>query len=529
MPVNSEKISARNIVDAMPEAFVSSAQISKVVHRRIASGQLRKLASRLYTSNLEDSAEVVVRRNLWSIVAGYFPGAVVADRTALEFAPASDGSVCLVAAKGTDVELPGIVLRVRRGAPPQEDDQPFMGQALHLSSPARTYLDNLCPSRARAGRVARTLSRPDLETHLERLMVGAGIEGLNRVRDDARRIAPALDRIKQQKALDRIIGALAGTREADLSAPTAQARARGRPYDSDRVALFEDLAAAVQQYPEPSRPAKPRDGTGHATLAFFEAYFSNYIEGTEFTVEEAEDIVFKGHVPQERPADAHDIVGVWRLVSDPTEMRRVPSTAVEQMDILRRRHVTMMQGRQDVSPGQFKRRANRAGSTMFVAPEAVRGTLERGFAIYLDLPSAFNRAVFMHGLVTEVHPFADGNGRLARIMMNAELVAANEERIVIPTVYRGNYIAALRALSAGHSAEPAVRMLAYAQCFTDAVDWAGFHETVEQLRTCHAFEEETSAEEKGVRLQLPADAEALPIVVQDTIPAAQNPSNDMWS
>ena len=490
----------------MPEAFVSNARISKEVHRRVASGQLRKLASRLYTSNLEDPAEAVVRRNLWSIAAGYFPGAVVADRTALELAPAGDGSVCLVTAQGTDIELPGIVLRVRRGAPPQEDDRPFMGQALHLSSPARAYLDNLCPSRARGGRVARTLRRPKLETRLEQMMAVAGVEGLNRLRDDARRLAPALSRAGQQEILDRIIGALAGTREADLSAPAARARARGRPYDSGRLALFEDLAAALQRSSEPSRPPRPRDGTGHATLAFFEAYFSNYIEGTEFTVEEAEDIVFRGHVPQDRPADAHDILGVWRLVSDPAEMRRVPTTAAELVDLLRRRHAIVMQGRPDVSPGQFKSRANRAGPTVFVAPEAVLGTLERGFAIYRDLPPAFHRAVFMHGLVAEVHPFADGNGRLARIMMNAELVSSNEERIVIPTVYRGNYVAALRALSAGHSAEPAARMLAYAQRFTYAVNWAGLGETAEQLRTCHAFDEETSAEDKGVRLRLPAGA-----------------------
>ena len=500
MAANSEKIPPRRIVDAMPEAFVSNARISREVHRRVASGQLRKLASRLYTSNLADPAEAVVRRNLWSIVAGYFPGAVVADRTALELAPASDGSVCLVTAKGKDIELPGIVLRVRRGAPAQEDDRPFMGQALHLSSPARTYLDNLRPSRARGGRVARTLPRSELETRLERLMAQAGIEGLNRVRDDARRLAPALNRAAQQETLDRIIGALAGSRQADLSAPAARARGRGRPYDSDRVALFEDLAAAAQRSSEPSLPPRPRDGTGHATLAFFEAYFSNYIEGTEFTVEEAEEIVFKGHVPQDRPADAHDILGVWRLVSDPAEMRRVPATAGQFMDILRRRHAIVMQGRPDVSPGQFKSRPNRAGPTVFVAPEAVQGTLERGFAICRDLPSAFHRAVLMHGLVAEVHPFADGNGRLARIMMNAELVSSNEERIVIPTVYRGNYVAALRALSAGNSAEPAVRMLAYARRFTAAVDWAGLAETAEQLRTRHAFEEEASAEEKGVRL-----------------------------
>lgn len=505
MSVNSEKISARRYVDAMPEAFVSNARISKEVHRRVADGRLRKLASRLYASNLVEPPETVVRRNLWSIAAGYFPGAVVADRTALELEPARDGSVCLVAERGSDIELPGIVLRVRRGAPAQEDDSPFMGQALHLSSTARAYLDNLHLSRMRGGRLPRTLSRSDLEKRLESMMAQTGIEGMNRLRDDARRIAAALDRADQQKTLDRIIGALAGTGEADLVAPTARARARGRPYDSGRVALFEELVAALQRSLEPPRPPRPRDGTGHATLAFFEAYFSNYIEGTEFTVEEAENIVFEGRVPPERHVDAQDILGVWQLVSDPAEMRRVPTTAAELVDLLRRRHALVMSARPDVSPGQFKSRPNRAGTTLFVAPEAVPGTIERGFAICRDLQSAFHRAVFMHGLVTEVHPFADGNGRLARIMMNAELVSANEERIVIPTVYRGDYVAALRALSAGNSAEPVIRVLDYARRFTAAINWAGLSETTEQLRTCHAFEEESSADEKGVRLQLPVD------------------------
>lgn len=121
--------------------------------------------------------------------------------------------------------------------------------------------------------------------------------------------------------------------------------------------------------------------------------------------------------------------------------------------------------------------------------------MDRGFAIYRDLQSAFHRAVFMHCMVSELHPFADGNGRLARIMMNAELVSANEERIVIPTVYRSNYIAALRSLSAGHSAEPAVRMLAYAWRWTCAVEWAGFRDTAAQLQACHALEEEQTAEQ----------------------------------
>ena len=83
----------RSSVPMTGEVLVSHADISRTVSRLVAYGQLRKLASRLYTSDMEADPEAIVRRNLWEIAAGYFPGALVADRTALEFEPAPDGSV----------------------------------------------------------------------------------------------------------------------------------------------------------------------------------------------------------------------------------------------------------------------------------------------------------------------------------------------------------------------------------------------------------------------------------------------------
>lgn len=83
-----------------PEVLVSDTAASRAVSRALKAGKLRRLASRLYTPNMADPPERIVARNLWDIVAGYFPDAPIADRTALENAPARDGSVCLVAAKG---------------------------------------------------------------------------------------------------------------------------------------------------------------------------------------------------------------------------------------------------------------------------------------------------------------------------------------------------------------------------------------------------------------------------------------------
>ena len=203
------------------------------------------------------------------------------------------------------------------------------------------------------------------------------------------------------------------------------------------------------------------------------------------------------------PADAHDIVGVWRLVSDSAELRRDATTAAEFLDLLRSRHAVILASRPEVRPGAFKESPNRVGGTVFVAPEDVAGTLEQAFPLYRSLETAFQRAAFMLFVVAEVHPFADGNGRIARIMMNAELVRSGEERIVIPTVYRGSYLAAQRALTHNGVAEPLVRMLDYAQRWTAAVDWTAVEDTTGTLARCNAFEDAEIAEGEGRRLRMP--------------------------
>src|SRR3546814_13171181 len=119
-------------------------------------------------------------------------------------------------------------------------------------------------------------------------------------------------------------------------------------------------------------------------------------------------------------------------------MARTPADADELLDLLRRRHATPMVARSDKGPGTFKQEVNRAGQTVFVDPGHVEGTLRQGFDFYRGLETAFASAVYMMILVSEVHPFADGNGRLARIMANAELVAEGVERILDRNGHRAN-------------------------------------------------------------------------------------------
>jgi hypothetical protein len=488
--------------DIWPEAFVSTAQTTVAISRAVKAGRLRKLASRLYTRNLTDEPEQIIRRNIWQIVGGYFPGALIADRTALENAPARDGSVCLVTERGADIELPGFVLRPRRGEPPQSADRPFIG-GLFLSSTARAYLENMRPSRARSGLVPRTLSRRELEERLDALLRRSGKQGINRLRDEIHAQASGLGLDAEAKMLDGLIGTMLGTREAEMVSSPGRARRAGRPYDPDRIELFQTLHRTLRDHLPAPIAARERNHQSVATLAFFEAYFSNFIEGTEFDVEEAVSIVFGGVIPTDRPEDAHDVLGTWRIVSDAHEMRRIPTTPDELIELLRSRHAAILEGRPDKGPGVFKSVPNRVGTTIFVAPDLVEGTLDQGFAIYQSLETPFQRAVFMMFMIAEVHPFSDGNGRTARIMMNAELVAGGDERIIIPTVFRNNYLVALSTLSQSGHADALIRTLDFAQRWTHAISWGSLESSRLELEATNAFVNPATADEQGFRLRLP--------------------------
>lgn len=477
--------------------------------RLAKANRARKIGPRLYTTNMADAPEVILRRNAWKVLAGYFPDALLADRTALDLAPASDGSIFFIAAHPHPMDLPGLLLRPRRGLGPQVGDFAFRDGVMCCST-ARAYLENMRPSRQRLT-VSRTLPRRELEGRLERFVRNSGEEVFNRMRDDIRRLGPALSLEDEAEQLSAIMGTLLGTRDERLSNAAAVARAAGEAVDAQRIVLFDTLHDALRRIPPLDEPADALDDEAFATRAFCEAYFSNFIEGTEFELAQAERIVFEGEIPTDRPADGHDILGTFRLVSDRVEMSRRYAGEADFLDVVRDRHRLIMAGRADVSPGTFKQIVNRAGSTTFVHPDAVAGTLKAGFRMVERLDDPFQRAAAMMFVVSEVHPFNDGNGRLARAMMNAELLRARHSPILIPTVYRDNYLAALKQLT--HHAEPEayIRMLMFAHRYGRSIPWADRQLAFGVLARTYAFERTQDAEDRGHLLRLATGDDVLAV------------------
>ena len=457
------------------------------VIRLAGDGTLLKLYQGVYTSNLASPPESVVSRHWTSIVGHLLPGGVLSYRSGYDAKP-FDGRIYVTRGdRPRTLELPGLIIKVIPGSGAVECDTPYKG--LFLASQPRWLLENLASGR---GVGERVLAQPALEAELDKLLSIRGEYRFNQLRDSCRTLVEALGREKEFKRLDGIMGAMLGTHESKkLQGKQALARAAGRPYDTDRLALFDTLFSHLRTQTLPEVPSTADSGVSRENFAFFESYFSNYIEGTTFLVSEAEDIVFEGKLIANRTEDSHDILGTFQAALRAPWRDQPASTADDFLAWLKNVNALVMQSRLDKQPGEWKDQNNQAGSTLFVAHELVQGTLREGFDRIWALEDPLARALMTMFVISEVHPFKDGNGRTARLAMNCVLSAAGRSRIIVPTVYREDYLLPLKSLSNHADATPYIRAMTRIHAWTAAFDYAQPRQELHQaLKRCNAFEED---------------------------------------
>ncbi len=473
-------------MNKLKEILIATAENSKEIGNMEREGLVRKIAPRIYTSNLTDSPEKIIRRNWYHLVSELFPDAQLSHRSALDHVPTPNGHLYLTRKSKNSIELPGLTLHFISGPGALESDSLFFGN-MRISSLPRAYLENLQRTKG-AGEESKTLSRQEFEEKIESFIRVKGEEALNKIRDNANEIAPALGMEKEAEELHRLISAMLGTGiSKKLVSPIAKSRVLGEPVDPDRIELFESLYHELIKKDYPDYPEENRTTEAYQNFAFFEGYFSNYIEGTEFTLDEAKKIITTEMPIPARDEDSHDILGTYQIVSNRKEMVITPTSPDHFLALLKERHAILLSARTSKNPGDFKDKNNRAGNTEFVDKELVRGTLKKGYEWYSILRHPFAKAAYMMFLVSEVHPFLDGNGRIARVMMNAELSSQNLSKIIIPTVYREDYMGAIKKLTKQRVGDAYIRMLQKAWTFSSQVHQQKFDQMEKFLTQRNAF------------------------------------------
>lgn len=217
-------------------------------------------------------------------------------------------------------------------------------------------------------------------------------------------------------------------------------------------------------------------------------YNSNAIEGNRLTLGETKAFLLEGLTAEGKPfRDYLDIKGHNELIYFLEGFIRQQETLTEAS--IRHMHSILLGAPYEVNtisvdgapakkrivPGAYKESRNcvqtATGETHFYCPPAdvpprMKELLDwhRNRQSQRDL-HPIEHATLLHHQFLEIHPFDDGNGRLARILLNLVLMQNGYPLLVVRVENRENYILALRKADAG---EPASLVCFMAQSLADS-------------------------------------------------------------
>lgn len=139
---------------------------------------------------------------------------------------------------------------------------------------------------------------------------------------------------------------------------------------------------------------------------------------------------------------------------------------------LRYCHWLILHGLDDAkyAPGLFKLQQNRIPASMdnpFASPDCVAGTIRRCYRDLLPaLTHADARAALNYMLILATHCFTDGNGRVARFLLNHELERQGLPPVLFADASAGAWSAALRASRETRELGPLREQIRAARDFT---------------------------------------------------------------
>lgn len=350
----------------------------------------------------------------------------------------------------------GCLLRVlRRG----EEAESCYRKALDLAPNYATARVNLATLQIDMGRV--DLARTQLQALLSVALPP-------QEREEA---ASALSLLQEYQRLEKAVGAAVGC--GALEPLRELLRQTGREFlaaDQDCMDQLNAVASSVQGYSD-SDGEPPRFPELGPEWPILEAHFSlvlgdsleDYLR-TRAGVEEAAAAGTPAKLPAVQNFKAA-IIAARASAADLSD----PITAELH---LRYWHALIARDQSASLPGQFKLQGNQVIGSLGVTrahPLHVAGTVRRFFGdIYPRVAPGMARAALVFYAVGKLHAFADGNGRLACLLMNRELENGGQAPFVFPSGLGGAMSQALGEVHRRRNLEPLLQVFGQARTFTRA-------------------------------------------------------------
>ncbi len=191
-------------------------------------------------------------------------------------------------------------------------------------------------------------------------------------------------------------------------------------------------------------------------------YTSNAIEGNTLTAVETTMVIEQGITVAGKPLKDHlEAIDHFDAIRYVRELARqnVPFT---EMDVRNLHRLVMLRSRPDIAgryADQGRYVLTDSGRHSFPSPAeipALMGDFSRWLGAAADTPES---AFAAHRRLVDIHPFNDGNGRTARLLMNLVLIRGGYPAVAVRPDDRPAYIAGLQQAQAGGGTDAFDRLL----------------------------------------------------------------------
>ena len=175
-------------------------------------------------------------------------------------------------------------------------------------------------------------------------------------------------------------------------------------------------------------------------------YHSNAIEGNTLTLQETK-VVLEGITIGGKSIREHlEVVNHQEAIYYLEEIIRNGEPLSETQ--IKNIHQLVLKGIDDQNAGKYRDQKVLISGAEHTPPEpvAVPGDMQNFMDWYHKEGVKLHpveRAAMVHGIFVKIHPFIDGNGRTARLLMNFELMKEGYPPTIIRNEYRVQYYSAL--------------------------------------------------------------------------------------
>lgn len=232
---------------------------------------------------------------------------------------------------------------------------------------------------------------------------------------------------------------------------------------------LQDLLQKADQYKEKIALSRPLEKEELKSLDdYFRigfTYSSNALEGNTLTISETKILLEDGITVAGRPLkDCYEAVGHGSAYNFMLELARQQSMNITE-DTIRKLHRLFYLKVDADQAGQYRSTQIYIPGTEYIppSPKDVPRLMEHLADQLCSSQSVLHPielAAMAHKRLVDIHPFIDGNGRIARLLMNLILVNTGYGVVSIPPIWRNDYINALSASRTLNHMEPFSKLIA---------------------------------------------------------------------